>query len=110
MSTPEPVRRLLSPDERQSLLNFVRWGLGDWRLRPWEEKFLSDRHQELYGEAVWMTDPREVKVQEIKDKLGHGRGAAPPAPPDPDGDDDNDDPDGWPPMRDGAGDPLEDDE
>lgn len=109
MRQPESTGRVLSPDERQSLLNFVRWGLGDWRLTPWEERFLSDRHQELYGKAVWLKDRQEVKVREIKDKLGYGRETAPPPPPDPDSEEDNDDPDGSPPVED-VPDPFEDDE
>jgi hypothetical protein len=109
MVPPEPAARLLSPDERQSLLKFVRWGLGDWRLTTWEERFLSGRHQDVYDKAAWMTDLREVKVREIKDKLGYDRGEVPPAPPDPDGEPDHEDPDGWPPVE-NVPDPFEDDE
>jgi hypothetical protein len=110
MNQPEAGGRLLSPDERQSLLDFVRFGLGDGRLRSWEERFLIDRHQELYGKAVWLTDKQRAKVQEIKDKLQYDRQDVPLQPIDPDGVEDNDDPDGWPVVRDDAGDLSEDEE
>ncbi len=106
---PEPDAHLLSPDERQSLRNFVRWALGDWRLTVWEERFLRDRHRDLYDRAVWMTNLREVKARETKDKLGYDRGEVPPAPPDPDGERDDEDADGWLPVE-TLPDPVEDDE
>jgi hypothetical protein len=107
MILPELDARLLSPDEGQSLLNFVRWGLGDSRLTAWEERFLSDRHQDLYDKAVWMTNLREVKVREIEDKLGYDRGEVPAASPDPDGEQDYKDADGWSPGE-NVPDPVED--
>ncbi len=110
MSPPEPAGHLLSPEERQSLLKFVRFGLGDGRLKPWEEQFLSGRHQELYGQAVWLTHKQQVKVQEIKDKLHYDRPDVPLPPIDPDGVEETDDPDGWPVLRDDAVDPFDDDE
>jgi len=110
MNQPEAGGRLLSPDERQSILNFVRFGLGDGRLRSWEERFLSDRHQELYGKAVRLTNKQHAKVQEIKDKLHYDRQDVPLPPIDPDGVEENDDRDGWPVVRDDAGDLSEDEE
>jgi len=108
MIPPEPAARLLSPDDRQSLLNFVTWALGDWRLTPWEESFLSGRHQDLYAKAAWQTDKQEVKIREIKDKLGYDQGEVPP-PPESDGEEDYDYRDGRPDERDGVVDQFEDD-
>jgi len=68
-------------------------------VTTWEERFLSDRHQDLYDKAVWMTDLREVKVREIRNKLGYDRGEVPSAPSDPDGAPDYEDPNGWPPVE-----------
>jgi hypothetical protein len=71
---------------------------------------LSDRHQELCGSAVWLTNKQGVIIQQIKDKLDYDRREVPPLPSDPDGAQENDDPDGWPVVRDDVVDQFEDDE
>jgi hypothetical protein len=94
----EPVTtgRSLPPGEMQSLKGFVRYGLGDGHLTTYEEQFLSDRHLELYGQAMWLTDKQEVIIRQIKDKLHYDCQDVPLPSIDPDGIVENDDPDGWP--------------
>jgi hypothetical protein len=106
---PPPGPPPLSPDEKQLLRAFVRFGLGDGHLTPWEEKFLSDRHLELYGQIVWLTDKQQASLQQIKDKLNYDRQHIPLSPIDPDGVEENDDPDVWPVVT-AIADPFEDDE
>jgi hypothetical protein len=68
---PQPIAAgaLLSPDEMRSLLTFVRYALGDARLTRYEEQFLCDRHIELYGQVVRLTDKQWEIVRQIKEKL-----------------------------------------
>ena len=105
---PLVARRLLPPDEMRALRHFVRYGLGGGHLTRYEEQFLSDRHLELYGQVVWLTDKQEVIIRQIKDKLHYDCQDVPLPPIDPDGIVENDDPDGWPAAKDQP-DPVADD-
>jgi hypothetical protein len=103
---PIAVRRPLSPDEIQSLRQFVLWALGDGRLTAYEENFLNDRKHQIYraphpsgrtgDEAMWLSDKQKAIIRQIKDKLHYDCQEVPLPPIDPDGIVENDDPDGWP--------------
>jgi len=82
---PIAAQSALSPEERQSLRDFVRFALGDGDLTAWEENFLNGMKQRLYRQAVWLTGKQQVVLQQLKDKLRYDRRHDPLPPIDPDG-------------------------